>query len=132
MDVPAATEVSCSHDEEFYSDRGPEKVNPPDPNAALMYKYFVANDGSHDKGSTAPEPISSRTRRKLLQAGKDGRQVVTSADVCNAMGSSSEEEIEQATATARKSERLFRDSRLSGVGGDRVGRATLRHTLRRC
>jgi len=47
----------------------------------------------------------------LLQAGKDGRQITTSADVCNEMGSSCEEQDEQAAATARRSER---------VGGDRV------------
>ena len=83
-----------------------------------MYKYFVANDGSHDKRFTAPEPVSSRTRRKLLQARKDGRQVTTSTEVCKSIESSSEEENLQAVAMAEKSERMVHDSRLSGVGGD--------------
>ena len=91
---------------------------PPDPEAALMYKCFVANDVSHDKGFTAPESVSSRSRRKLLQARKDGRQVTTSAEVCNEMESLSEEENLHAVAMAEKSERLVRDSRLGGVGGD--------------
>jgi len=105
--------------------KGGQKTFPPsDPEAALMYKYFVTNDGSHDKGSTAPEPVSSRTRRKLLQARKDRRQVTTSPEVCNEMESSSEEENVQAAATAKRSERLIHDCRLSGVGGDQAGGAT--------
>jgi len=60
----------------------------------------------------------------LLQARKDGQQVTTSAEVCHEMESSSEEENVQAVAAAEKSERMIRDSRLSGVGGDRVGGAT--------
>jgi len=104
---------------------GGRKTFTPDPEVALMYKYFVASDRSHDKGSTAPEPVSSRTRRKLLQARKDGWQVTTSAEVYNEMESSSEEENVQAVATAERSERLIRDSRLSGVGGDQAGGATI-------
>ena len=89
-----------------------------------MYKYFVANDGSHDKVSTAPERVSSRTQRKLLQARKDGQQITTSAEICNEMESSSEEENVQAVATAERSERLIRDCLLSSVGGDQAGGAT--------
>ena len=92
-----------------------------------MYKYFVTNDGSHDLRSTDPEPVLSRTRRKLLLAKKNGEQITTTAEVCHEMEFSSEEENVQAVAAAEKSERVIRDCCLSGVGGDRVGGATAAH-----
>jgi len=54
MEGSAATEVPCSHGEEFYSDQGPKNVNPPESIAALSEKCFVAHDKPHDNRFIIP------------------------------------------------------------------------------
>jgi len=128
MNVPTATEISCSHDEEYCSDQGPDNVNPPEPNAALSKKCFVANGGSHDARSIIPEPVSSRTRRKLLLAKSDDKQVTTSAEVCHEMESSSEDENIQAATAFERSERQVHDSQVNDANvGTTIHRLGVQH-----
>jgi len=58
MEAPTATGVSCSHDEEYCSDRGPENVNPPTQMRLWVRNVFVANDESHDFRFIIPESSS--------------------------------------------------------------------------
>jgi len=104
MEGSAATVVPCSHGEEFFSDQGPENVNPPEPIAALNEKCFVAHDRPHDNRFIIPEPVSSRTRRKLQLGKCDGKQVTSSAEVYNEMEPSSEDEEREMNATCNKSQ----------------------------
>ena len=102
MDERAATVVPSSHGEEFFSDQGPEKVNPPEPLATLNEKYIVAHDKPHDSRFIIPKPVSSRTRRKLQLDKHDGKQVTLSAEVYSEMEpSSNDEEAEVACERSR-------------------------------
>jgi len=118
MDAPTATEVSCSHDEEYCSDHGPDNVYPPEPNAALSKKCFVANGGSHDARSIIPEPVSSKTRRKLQLYKSDGKQMTTSAEVCHEMESSSEDENVEAVAAFERSQKQVQDSQVNDTSDE--------------
>jgi len=117
---PQATTVSShSHDEEVDSDRGLENAYLPDPRTTLN-KLHVVSAGSRDIGSSAPGPVSSRTRRKLTQGLRDGRQVSLSAEVHASEESSDEEEFEQAVTVSRQSERMDRVDQCSGADGEAV------------
>jgi len=113
MEGYTATGVSCSHDEEFCSDQGPENVNPPKPIAALSKKYFVANDEPHDNRFVIPEPVSSRTRRKLQLSKCDGKQVTPTAEVYNEMEPSSEDEESEIDAAFTRSQMQAMDSEVN-------------------
>jgi len=103
MDSDAATEVPCSHGEGFFSDQGPENVNPPEPIAALNEKCFVTHDKPHDNRFIIPEPISSRTRRKLQLGKYDDKQVTSNVEMDNEMEPSSEDEEGEVNATCNRS-----------------------------
>jgi len=104
MDSDAATEVPCSHGEGFFSEQGPENVNPPKPIAALNEKCFVTYDKPHDNRFIMPEPISSRTRRKLQLGKCDGNLVTSDVEVHNKMEPSSEDEEGEQNATCSRSQ----------------------------
>jgi len=103
MEGSAATGIPCSHGEEFYSDQGPENVNPPEPIAALSEKCIVAYDKPHDNRFIIPEPVSSRTRRKLQLGKCDGRQVTSNVEVYSEMEPSSNDEEAEISATRERS-----------------------------
>ena len=69
--------------------------------AALSEKCFVANDKPHDNRFVIPEPVSSRTRRKLQLGKCDGKQVTSAAEIYNEMEPSSEDEAEIDAAFTR-------------------------------
>ena len=104
MDSDAATEVPCCHGEGFFSAQGLENTNPPEPLAALNEKCFVAHDKPHDSRFVIPEPISSRTRRKLQLGKCDGGQATSSVEIHCEMEPSSEDEVEEANATCYSSQ----------------------------
>jgi len=104
MDSDAATEVPCSHGEGFFSDQGPENVNPPEPIAALNEKCFVTHDKPHDNRFIIPEPISSRTRRKLQLGKRDGSQATSNVEMNSEMEPSSEDEEDEENATCCRSQ----------------------------
>jgi len=104
MDSDAATEVPRCHGEGFFSEQGPENANPPEPLAALNEKCFVAHDKPHDSRFVIPEPISSRTRRKLQLGKCDGSQATSSVEIHCEMEPSSEDEEEEANATCYSSQ----------------------------
>jgi len=119
METYTATGVPCSHDEEFCSDHGPENVNSsPESNAALSEKYFVANNKPHDNRFVIPEPVSSRTRRKLQLCKSDGKQVTSTAEVYNEMEPSSEGEEAEIDAAFTRSQMQA----MSSVVNDAVSR----------
>jgi len=113
MCTSKTTVVTRGHGEETDYDRRPENAYPSDLQMAPN-KYYVASAGSRDNGSIAPGPVSSRTRRKLTQALKEGRQVTLSAEVYGSEESSDKEEFEQAVTVAGQSERMDRVSQRSG------------------
>jgi len=98
MDSDAATVVPCSHGEGFFSDQGPENVNPPEP------KCFVTHDKPHDNRFIIPEPISSRTRRKLQLGKCDDNQITSNLEMDNEMEPSSEDEEGEVNATCCRSQ----------------------------
>ena len=79
--------------------RGRKTITPPEPIAALNEKCFVTCDKPHDNRFIMPEPISSRTRRKLQLRKCDGSLVTSDAEVYKEMEPSSEDEenVEDAT-----------------------------------
>ena len=90
----------------------------PEPNAALNKKCFVANGGSHDNRSIIPEPVSSRTRRKLQLYKSDGKQITTSAEICHEMESSSEDENVEAVAAFERSQKQVKDSQVNDASDE--------------
>jgi len=97
---------------------------------ALSKKYFVANDESHDNRFIIPEPISSRTRRKLQLSKSDGKQVTSSAQVYHEMEPSLEDEDAEVDAAFERSQMQAIDSEVNDavsgeiVCGSRAKRAT--------
>jgi len=90
---------------------------PPGPRATLR-KSIVATAGSCDHDSSAPAPVSSRTRKKLMLSHRDGSQTVTSAEVHCSEGSSDEDEYEQAVTVGGRCEKLDAASQCNDtVGG---------------
>ena len=82
--------------------RGWKRLTPPEPLATLNEKYIVAHDKPHDSRFIIPEPVSSRTRRKLQLDKHDGKQVTLSAEVYSEMEpSSNDEEAEVQVASER-------------------------------
>jgi len=84
--------------------RGRKTLTPPESIAALSEKCFVAHDRPHDNRFIIPEPVSSRTRRKLQLEKCDGKQVTSSAEVYNEMEPSSEDEEGEMNATCNRSQ----------------------------
>ena len=115
MDSDAATEDPCCHGEGFFSEQGPENVNPPEPLAALNEKYFVAHDEPHDSRFVIPEPISSRTRRKLQLGKCGGSQATSNVEIHCEMEPSSEDEEEEANAACCRSQAHAKYHGTSGV-----------------
>jgi len=79
--------------------RGRKTLTPREPNTALNEKCFVVHDKPHDNRFIIPEPISSRTRRKLLLRKGDENQASSDAEVNNEMEPSSEDEEDEEDAT---------------------------------
>jgi len=71
---------------------------------ALSEKCFVAHDKPHDNRFVIPEPVSSRTRRKLQLGKCDGKQVISTAEVYSEMEPSSEDEEVEISATCKRSQ----------------------------
>ena len=104
-DTSEATTVPCGHKGGAVSDGGIERDQSPGPCATLK-KSIVATAGSRDHESSAPAPVSSRTRKKLMLLHQDGRQAVTSAEVHRSEESSDEDEYEQAVTVGGRCEKL--------------------------
>jgi len=85
----------------------------------MSKKYFVANDEPHDNKFVIPEPVSSRTRRKLQLSKSDGKQVTSTAEVYNEMEPSSEDEEAEVDATFTRSQMQAMNSEVNeAVSGD--------------
>ena len=119
MDSDAATEDPCCHGEGFFSAQGPENANPPEPLAALNEKYIVALDKPHDSRFVIPEPVSSRTRRKLQLGECDGSQATSNVEIHGEMEPSSDEE-EEVNATCCGSKAHAECNGTSGVVSKRI------------
>jgi len=104
-DTNEATAVSCGHNGGAVSDGGIDWEKNPGPRATLK-KSIVATAGSRDHDSSAPAPVSGRTRKKLMLSHQDRRQAVTSAEVHCSEGSSDEDEYEQAVTVGGRCEKL--------------------------
>lgn len=82
-------------------------VYPPSPDSqAALNKFYVAGTGSRDNGPGVPDPISSRTTRKLAQANRDGKQVTVSAEVHEDEKSSDEDEDGQIVSATKPPTRM--------------------------
>jgi len=80
-------------------------ITPPDPRATLN-KLLVATAGSRDHDSSAPAPVSSRTRRKLMLSHREDEQAVVSAEVHRSDESSDEGEYVQTVAVGGRQGKL--------------------------
>ena len=83
--------------------RGRKTLPPLEPLTALNEKYIVAHDKPHDNRFIIPEPVSSRTRRKLQIGKHDGKQVTLGAEVYSEMEPSSNDEEAEINATCERS-----------------------------
>jgi len=91
-------------------------ITPPGPRVTLN-KSTVATAGSHDHEFSAPAPVSSRTRRKLMLAHREDGQAVVSADVHASDESSDEGEYCQTVAVGGRLEKLDAASLCNDTAG---------------
>ena len=89
-DTSEATTVPCGHKGGAVSDGDIERDQPPGPRATLK-KSIVATAGSRDHDSSAPAPVSSRMRRKLMLSHWEDEQAVIFAEVHRSEESSDED-----------------------------------------
>ena len=91
-------------------------ITPPGPRVTLN-KSTVATAGSHDHEFSAPAPVSSRTRRKLMLAHREDGQAVVSTDVHASDESSDEGEYCQTVAVGGRLEKLDAASLCNDTAG---------------